>query len=248
MKRDYLSFSALSAFAKSPNHYLEYVSGEKEETRAMVVGQATHCKILEPQHFEERYAVSPKVDKRTKAGKEAYAKFVEISDGKKVLQQDEYELIEALEASVRSHTCASELLKHATQMELPMETELYGVPFKGIADIITSVSIVDLKTTADASPEAFQRAAYNGKYHIQAAAYLQMARQLGMQVNPRFGWIVVEKTPPYNVQVFIQSEEAADRAQTELKQLIKRWQQWDGNPQSYTNNVAPVTLEYPRWA
>ena len=35
MKRDYLSYSALKAFAKSPNHYLQYVQREFQETNAM---------------------------------------------------------------------------------------------------------------------------------------------------------------------------------------------------------------------
>ena len=39
MKRNYLSVSALKAFAKSPNHYLAYVSeGGRKQTPAMLLG------------------------------------------------------------------------------------------------------------------------------------------------------------------------------------------------------------------
>jgi len=70
MKRDYLSYSALKAYAKSPNHYLMYVGREFVETPAMVLGSALHCLVLEPQEWSKRYITAPKFDRRTKAGKE----------------------------------------------------------------------------------------------------------------------------------------------------------------------------------
>ena len=70
MKRDYLSVSALKAFNRSPNHYIQYVSLDKKPPGpAMVFGSAAHCLILEEHDFPNRYAIGPDVDRRTNAGK-----------------------------------------------------------------------------------------------------------------------------------------------------------------------------------
>ena len=81
MKRDYLSYSALKAFAKSPNHYLQYVNKEHTETPAMVLGSLTHCLVLEPERFAAKFAVAPKVDRRTNSGKALWAAFEHESEG-----------------------------------------------------------------------------------------------------------------------------------------------------------------------
>ncbi len=46
-----LSYSALSAFGKSPNHLLRYWSKKFEPTSAMMLGSLIHKIILEPDDF-----------------------------------------------------------------------------------------------------------------------------------------------------------------------------------------------------
>ena len=68
MKRDYLSVSALKAFNRSPNHYIQYLTGPRKASKAMAFGSALHCAVLEPDEFDSRYALAPKLEKRTPAG------------------------------------------------------------------------------------------------------------------------------------------------------------------------------------
>ena len=91
MKRNYISHSALKAFAKSPNHYLQYVAGEAPRTDAMIAGSALHCFVLEPHEFDARYIVAPKVDRRTKEGKEIFEAFSQQAAGRDVLTQADFE-------------------------------------------------------------------------------------------------------------------------------------------------------------
>lgn len=240
MKRDYLSSSALKAFAKSPNHYLQYVSGEIEPTPAMTFGSAFHCFILEADEFEDRYAVAPQVDRRTKAGKEVWNAFVEGVTGREVLTQQDMGLILDMEAAIRQHEPAQKLLKGCVQFELMTDDKIAGVNFRGIADGLSSTFVLDLKTCQDASPEAFERTAYQSFYHEQAAAY-----QMLFGVD-RFYWIAVEKTAPYNVAVYMQSQEAYLKASHRLKNLIQAWDEWDGKPCSYGTEIFELNL--PRWA
>jgi hypothetical protein len=47
-----------------------------ESTPAMLIGSALHTALLEPADFADRHPVAPKCDKRTTAGKQAFADFV----------------------------------------------------------------------------------------------------------------------------------------------------------------------------
>ena len=73
--------------------------------------------------------------------------------------------------------------------------------------------IVDLKTTMDASPDAFARTAANFNYPLQAAYYvdgLQAAGIASPDAVTSFVFLVVEKTPPYGVAVYTLPEDAIE--------------------------------------
>lgn len=240
MKRDYLSHSALKAFMRSPNHYLQYVNKTVEATPAMKFGSAFHCAVLEPQEFSKRYAVAPQVDKRTKAGKEAWKEFVEANSSLEVITQDEREQIQVMHEAIQNFAPARELLASCEAFEEERQHALFGMPFKGIADAVGQNFVVDLKTTLDASPEGFMKTAYNMGYHEQAAAYKALF------AKSRFYWIAVEKNNPFNVAVYLQSERAGNLGWERLKTGIELFKAWDGTAGSYSNEV--TTLEMPSWA
>ena len=52
-----LSYSSLKEFAKSPNHFIQYIERKFEASDAMIFGSAVHCAILEPDEFHNRYFV-----------------------------------------------------------------------------------------------------------------------------------------------------------------------------------------------
>lgn len=59
----------------------------------------------------------------------------------------------------------------------------------------------DLKTAESASRDAFSRAAAAYGYHQQAEFYLRAPTCLGLDDNPAFVFVVIEKDPPYLVHV-----------------------------------------------
>ena len=240
MKRDYLSSSALKAFAKSPNHYLEYVKGKAPSSPAMELGSAIHCMVLEANQFFKRYTRQLVVDRRTKKGKEQYAAFLKETDGLTVLTEEQMDIVHACAKAINEHPAAKELLAACTHFEKKIQAELSGVPFVGYADALAKDFIIDVKTCSDASHESFQRQAYNLMYHEQAAAYQDM-----LQVF-RFYWICVETKPPYNVSVYVQGQDAYRKAHKHLHELIIRWKNWNGEKFPYFANVTELNL--PRWA
>ena len=238
MKRDYLSYSALKAFAKSPNHYLQYVNREFVETPAMVLGSALHCAVLEPDEYSKRYTIAPKFDRRTKAGKEQAEAWALASDGVIGITAEQAQAVAAMKHAIRTHDAAFVLLQH-TRSEVPVDGELYGFPFKGVADAIGGGVVIDLKTCQDASPDGFRRAASNFDYHLQAAIYTMLTD------SNRFYWIAVETAAPFNVAVYQPTPESLDAADAYLRQLIERFNEWDGEPVGYGENI--YELDLPPW-
>lgn len=241
MKRNYLSASALKAFAKSPNHYIQYVTAKREQTPALLLGSAAHCLILEPDTFEQRYAVAPVADRRTKAGKETYAAFLSSSEGKDVLTQDMYEQARAIAtAAFNDETVLRLVTSEGAQMEREVKAEVYGFPFLAYIDLETAGGVYDVKTTKDASPEAFQKEAYNYGYHIQGAIYRALT-------GKPFYWIAIEKEAPHNVQVYKQSDAAYHRTVALIYRTVDKFKAWNGEPEGY--NVKPgYELDLPQWA
>ena len=237
MKRDYLSYSALKQFAKSPNHYLMYVGREFVETPAMVLGSALHCAVLERYEYGERYAIAPKFDRRTKAGKEQAEAWAMASDGVTAITAEQDQAVQAMKHAIRSHGAAARLL-NGTRCEVPVEGKIEGVRFKGVIDAIGKSYVVDIKTTTDASPEGFRKQAANFDYHLQAAIYTQLTGRA-------FKWVAVESAPPYNVAVYEPTIDSMDAADAYLRNLIADFIVWDGKPTGYGENI--YELDLPPW-
>jgi len=239
MKRNYLSASALKAFAKSPNHYLDYVQRKFEPSPAMQLGTLIHCMTLEPNEVGKRYAIAPQVDKRTKAGKEIWLAFEQENQDKEVIKRDFYEQAWSCVQNVLDNPIFARVRFESHHVEEELNGELFGFPFTARIDLETEGFVYDLKTCQDASPEGFQRAAHNLDYHLQATIYRLMT-------GKPFRWIAVETSSPCNVMVYNQSEEAFERTKVRLEKLVKQFVDWDGTPMGYSNEVQ--TIDLPRWA
>jgi hypothetical protein len=109
--------------------------------------------------------------------------------------------------------------------------------------------VFDLKTTKDAEPEAFSRAAFPG-YHLQAALYISAMRAAGLDIN-RMLFVAVEKEPPFAVSVFETSVDSDEflRARESLTYLLRRFADardsgvWEG----YTDCSTALPLKAPAW-
>lgn len=237
--KDYLSYSQIKAFAKSPNHYLAYLTQQFAPSADMILGTAIHCHILEPDEFGTRYVVQPKVDKRTSAGKEQAAQFEAELNGRIALSPDDMGTIMKVHEQVMENEPARQLLRN-TMREVTKVDGIFGRRFKAIADVVGDGYVADVKSCKDASPEAFMRQAHNLEYHLQAAIYCEL-----FEVD-RFYWIACETVAPYNVQVYIQDPVALFSARNRLAELLRKFDEWDGAPEGYSSQI--LTLKMPKWA
>jgi hypothetical protein len=134
METDYfaikaLSNSALTCLKQSPEVFRDrYILGKPQaESDAFRLGSAVHCLVLEPWKFSERYAMAPRVDRRTKRGKADWESFQETLQGRELLTDDENTLAISLARAFNKHAGLATLL--ATEgrvIEEPIQFELFG--------------------------------------------------------------------------------------------------------------------------
>jgi len=250
-----VSKSHLDLIARSPLHYwARYLDPNRvapEPTAAMRLGTALHTHVLELSRWDEQIAVAPACDRRTKAGKEAFAAFEADAAGKTVITADDADVVMAMGRSVLRHPGAAMLLGMAGKAETThMWTDpIYGLECKCRPDWLTDDGsiIVDLKTTRDASPRGFKRSIADYRYHVQAGWYLNGIEQATGKRPDQFIFICVESTAPYACAVYAADEVMTDRGHEQAMQDLgklatcKAADSWP----SYSDQIETISL--PGW-
>lgn len=243
-----VSTSGLKKVIKCPEEYdFVYNRGyQQDQTKAMEIGTAFHTLTLEPEKITTEIAVVPEnINRRTKAGKAEYAAFLEESEGKTILTQEEFEGVVGMASSVRYDPKLELMLKKGNaEVSIFHQDEQLGELIKVRPDWIPTWDyhgvIFDLKSADDASYPAFQRAIVNFKYHMQAALYLDIANAEHARLYgesdyfKEFMFVVCEKKPPYKKAVYIPDEEMIALGRDEYTQALmlyakcKRQERWPG--------------------
>lgn len=189
-----LSFSSLSAFAVSPREFIRYKLQERVTTPAMILGEAVHCLVLEPEKFNERFFIAPDVNAATKEGRAAWVKlhsdFVgEMENDKmkkgeivdviyntcniRVIDAKVYANAEMRARQLISNKASDWVLSHIESTELKIETEIEGIKFRGVIDAKGEHGkiIADIKNVPDATWDKCQRSIWSRRLHWQAHIY-----------------------------------------------------------------------------
>jgi exodeoxyribonuclease VIII len=251
-----ISKSHLDLIARSPLHYwARYIDPKRvipEPTPAMRLGSALHTHVLELHKWDREYVIAPDgIDRRSKAGKEAWAAFEAESAGKTVLSRDEADHVMHMGRAIHSHPAAAMLLN------LPGEAETThiwtdaatGLSCKCRPDWLTKDGsiVVDLKTTEDASPAGFRKSIGQWRYGVQAAWYLHSLEQATGIRPAQFIFIAVEKKAPYAVACYAADEEmiqlGMETAMRDLQRIAecRTAERWPG----YSDQIEMISL--PAW-
>jgi hypothetical protein len=178
------------------------------ETDSLKTGSAFHCWILEQQKFNDRYTFIPKVNRRTKAGKEIYEEFVNNNVGKVFIHDKYLDIFEQLQVIINNHANVKNILNSAITFE---STHTWkdiktNVLCKAKADIVGEDFIADIKTTSRTGDcESFLEYMYTYKLHQQAAFYLS-----GLQ-KKHFYFIMCELNEPFNVSIYKLSQKTINK-------------------------------------
>lgn len=246
---DALRASDLKEFCKSAAHYMTAVTTTRPQTEAMRWGSIVHLALLQPEEFERRVVIELPCDKRTTAGKAQYAEFkASLALDSIVITHDERMILLDMRYSYAQYTTYKEGFAEAVFERAGM-AELFGVSCKIKPDIFLTDSnkIYDLKTTEDASEQAFTRTIFSYQYHIQAAFYALVAEEITGFPVEFFSFIAIEKKAPYAVREFVLSKSTLDYAKVIVRRKLslfhscKLMDLWDGYSKT------PVSVEIPRW-
>lgn len=212
---------------KSPMHFKYHMENKDGEEKgdALRFGAAVHKYILEHMTFKESYAIAPEVDRRTKAGREAWAEFAMFcnDNGLDYVTQQEYETMQAMYWSITQNELAAQLLRGKHEQEFYWTDDVTGEPCKCKTDVITTYNgkplIVDYKTTESCDDGCFERSARKYGYQFQAGMYCEGLFQ-NTFTEYGFAFVAQEKTLPYASRVYICSEDYIKRGYDTFRELI----------------------------
>jgi hypothetical protein len=176
-----LSYSALSAFIKSPRHYYKYVT-DKETTEAMEKGKRFHMAILEPDKYKEQYFVFDDTDKVKEIGgksprattkyKEWKIEYLRAKGNKKEISKKEHDTYEAMQKSLQMHSVTKNfMLDKLSENEKSFTYEEDNYMITGKIDKASKGYTVDFKKVADASYNKIKWDIERNNYDIQGVNY-----------------------------------------------------------------------------
>lgn len=248
---------------RSPAHMRQDIDSPPEPTPSKILGNAIHTLVLEPSAFFDRFVVAgqctaPKSKGSTERCPHGGKVIREgewlcgTHDSEKgrpwitslcVLSTFQYEAARGARDAVFSHPKARALLESPGMTEVSgvwqdLET---GVLCKGRPDHLApeyrkGPTIVDLKSTDNASPLAFMASVFKFGYHLQAGHYDDGFSQL-MQPWEHVALIAVEKKKPFGCVVYRVLDDVVKAGKDQLRNLLARYAQcertgtWPGYPQ-----------------
>lgn len=200
---DRANYSRIKAFARSPRHF-QIV--QREETDALRFGIALHLAVFEPARYKSE-VVSWEGTRRG----EKWQAFTREHAGHVILTAEQHQRVSVCAACVATDAEVMPYLAGGRAEVTALWTDAAtGVECKARLDWIASIgAVVDLKSTRDASPEAFARQAWNLHYHAQAAMYSDAIHAITGERLPSV-IVAVESEQPHNVVVYDVPQEGID--------------------------------------
>lgn len=239
-----LSSSGLKHLAKSPAHYLEYKMNPPEQTPQMMLGTAAHRAVLERGLDSGLVLKAPGSTRSTNLFKD----FAGQNPHAICLPESEFSRVEGIANAVARHPVASKLLSQG-KAEQSAFWEQGGVLCKARPDYLRDDGVViDLKTSADASVDGFQRSIMKFGYHWQSAWYLDgLSKLLGKPLE-NFVHLVVESEAPYGIGIYVLDNGSLDKAREDVQKLQARYREClhTGEWPSYPENIQNIAI--PHWA
>lgn len=207
--------SGLDRIRKSVAHYL--MPPKEGSSPALAFGTAVHSEVLEGR-LDLDYKIAPKCGKRKNADKATWQDYYNYLEqtGLKEITEEDYEKVKLINEKVKEHPIAGNLFNDGRGVaEISLFWKEKGMPCKCRPDWIVPdetpvrnrIIIADLKTAESARPENFQQAILRYRYYVQAGWYCRGVMKTLEPQAVEWMFVVVEKNPPFNVSVYIISDE-----------------------------------------
>jgi len=223
--KEYLGSHRLADFRRDPCLFRKKELGlvEEEDRPAFVIGRAAHTLILEGREvFESEYAVGGPVNPKTGEVYGTRTKAYQVwadDQGKPVVTDEQFRLIDNLRQSVEAHQHARELYSDGIP-EGVARANYAGVPCQVRMDWFNpECGIVDLKTCDNL--DWLQMDARTYGYAHQMAFYRAVVAVVVGERLPVF-LVAVEKREPFRCGVWAMGQDVLGIAQKENEEAIAR--------------------------
>jgi exodeoxyribonuclease VIII len=253
-KKEGISASDLKKMVKSMAHW-KYAKDHPEEndSEALQFGRAYHKLMLEPDDFDNEFAVSPKFDRRTKEGKASAEEFAKKAEGKEVINEETYQKLLEMQIALYNTPFVKMLINGEHEKSFFWTDKRTGIPCKCRPDSFGQIKeqyiCVDLKTTNDAETDHFMRDAIKFGYDIQASHYCE-GLENAYKKPFKFIFIAQEKVAPYLVNV-LEADEYFMKSGKELRsKLLDDYKKAEetGIYEGYMTQTSGInSLSVPEW-
>lgn len=253
--KERVNFSTLKEMKKCPRKYKHAVEVRgKKDTDAMKLGRVVHVAVFEPERFKDSVAVW---EEGPRKGPEWKA-FQDRNRDRELLTLKEHTTCMVMQDVMRNEPRLAKYLDgNPTEVTMLWDSPLpippdqlpVSMPSKGRIDCNARNAIIDLKTTKDCEPAVFGRQAYDLRYRVQAAWYLDGYVLAGGDPKP-YKIITVENVEPYIVEIYNPTRDQIFAGRNEYLTWLMKLQEcratntWPG----YSMNGEEMDLEEPPWA
>jgi PDDEXK-like uncharacterized protein DUF3799 len=216
-----INWSSLKHMATSPLLYKYRLEHPEPRKPAFTFGGAVHTLVLEPEHFDERYAVyDGKRDARVKEWQAWQAEH----PGVETFKQWELDRIKSMATAVLADKTAGQYVRGGRREEVVTWTdEATGLACKGRLDYIRPETFLEFKTAHDPAPRKFERDAFEFGYVAQTAFYFDGAIAARL-IDGRELPIVVAagKGAPHHVVTFRLKQETLEMGRAQYRALLRK--------------------------
>ena len=161
-----LSSSSCKKLCDSVEEYLFEDNKFSPDIKPLRDGRLFHVTILEADKMKDYYDF---IDVPTRRSK--YFKQLKRVSKKEVMTEKERLWAEDLKTHILKHSRANKLITNG-EPEVPNINYVFGLPFRGKADLLCQDRVVDIKTTSDIDNWEYNKYFYG--YDIQAYLYKEL--------------------------------------------------------------------------
>jgi hypothetical protein len=231
-----------------------YLSKKREPSPAMMIGTHVHGVVLTPEEPLPGITVAPEGMKFNT--KEGMAWKAAQDPRLMVVKHDEFLSIDGCVQAVAEHPTCRKIFEPGGAPEVSLFAHDWRPSFKFLRKcridyVPAGNSLVDIKTVRDegAGEDEFSKTLFDLRYYTQASYYLDMWNRLNPDdQRTQFVFIVVEKAPPYLVNIFYVNPDDLELGKTRNEADLSKFAQCSLDKSWPGYEPEPKAIGIPHWA